>query len=171
MNSRLFGVVALTVWAASAADRVPPYGLELQASDKAALVEGVTRLRGEIAKIRSADPLLPDVKIFHKAVDWAVSYQEFYKSNEIQVAHKVIEQGIERARALAERRSPWTDATGLVVRAYVSKIDDSIQPYGLVVPTSFAAEPKRKHRLDVWLHGRDNFLTELKFLNDRQRSY
>jgi pimeloyl-ACP methyl ester carboxylesterase len=171
MKRRVFVAFTLITCAASAADRVPPYGLDLPLNDKAALVEGITRLRGEIAKIPSADPLLPDVKIFHKAVDWAVSYQEFYKTNEIQIAQKLIDQGIERARALAEHRSPWTEATGLVVRAYTSRIDDSIQPYGLVVPASFAAEAKRKHRLDVWLHGRDNFLTELKFLSDRQRSY
>jgi pimeloyl-ACP methyl ester carboxylesterase len=171
MKRRVFAATFLLACAALAADRVPPYGLELAPSDKAALTEGVSSLREEIAKIPSRDRLLPEVKIFHKAVDWALSYQEFYRSNELQIAQKLIEQGLERARALADRRSPWTEATGLVVRAYVSRIDDSIQPYGLVVPTSFAAEPKRKHRLDVWLHGRDNLLTELKFLNDRQRSY
>jgi hypothetical protein len=154
-----------------AADRVPPYGLTLSADDRAALVAGVTRLEEEIAKVPRANPLLPEVKIFHKAVNWALTHQEFYRSNEIQIAHKLLEQGIERARLLREKSSPWTQATGLVVRAYVSKIDDSIQPYGLVVPATFAAEPNRRYRLDVWLHGRDNFLTELKFMNDRQRSY
>jgi len=164
-------LIILLALRGSAADRVPPYGLELSASDKAALVDGVARLEGELGKIPAGAPLLPEVKIFHKAVDWAVSYQEFYRSNEVGIAHKVIEQGIDRARSLAGGQSPWTQATGLVVRAYVSRIDDSIQPYGLVVPPSFTAEPKRPRRLDVWLHGRDNFLTELKFLNDRQRSY
>src|SRR5688572_2192703 len=153
-----------------AAQRVPPIGLKLTPTDEAALVAGVTRLAAEIGKLPRTQPLLPEVKIFHKAVDWAVSYQEIYRSNEVQVAHKLIEQGIERAQALAQGRAPWTEATGLVVRAYVSGIDDSVQPYGLVVPPSFATERKRKHRLDVWLHGRDNFLTELKFINDRQRS-
>src|SRR5436190_69798 len=154
-----------------AADRVPPFGLELSSSDKSAIQEGVTRLDRELAKIPANDPLLPEAKIFHKAVNWALTHQEFHRSNEIQIAHKLIDQGIDRAHALAEKHAPWTEATGLVVRAYVSKIDDSIQPYGLVVPPSFANNPKHPHRLDVWLHGRDNMLTALKFLNDRQRSY
>src|SRR5439155_715586 len=55
----------------------------------------------------------------------------------------------------------------------------SVQPYGLVVPASFARNPEKvsverqpgEHRLDIWLHGRDDHLTELKFISDRQRSY
>src|SRR5688572_21497527 len=129
----------LAVWLCStcsllAADRVPPFGLVLPDEDKAALITGTAKLESEIAKVPVSDPLLPEVKIFHKAVNWAVVHQEFFRSNEVQVAHKLIEQGIGRARALSEKDAPWTQATGLVVRAYVSKIDDSIQPYGLVVP-------------------------------------
>ena len=169
MQMRL--LLLLVPFASIAADRVPPFGLELSPSDKTAIQEGVTRLTLELRNVSRNDPLLPEARIFQKAVNWALMYQEFYRSNEIQIAHKLIEQGIDRARVLVEKRAPWTEATGLVVRAYVSRIDDSIQPYGLVVPTSFAGNPKRPHRLDVWLHGRDNLLTELKFLNDRQRSY
>ena len=168
---RALGGLVCLCFSVCAADRVPPYGLTLSTDDKEALVAGIARLEAEIAKVPVSDPILPEVKIFHKAVNWAVTHQEFYRSNEIQIAHKLIDQGIGRARSLAQKNSPWAQATGLVVRAYVSRIDDSIQPYGLVVPTTFAAEPKRKYRLDVWLHGRDNFLTELKFMNDRQRSY
>ena len=47
----------------------------------------------------------------------------------------------------------------------------SVQPYGLVVPSSFRSQPNQVRRLDVGLHGRDNNLTELKFVSDRQRSY
>jgi len=167
----VFVVCILISGSAFGAERVPAWGMELSPSDKAALTEGVSKLSDEIAKVPSGNPLLPDIKVFHKAVDWAVSYREFYKTNEIQIAHKLIEQGTKRARELAKGSSPWAQATGLVVRAYVSRIDDAIQPYGLVVPPSFAAVPKRKYRLHVWLHGRDNVLTELKILNDRQRSY
>src|SRR3982751_2928211 len=104
----------------AATERVPAWGMELSESDKATLSEGVSKLRDEIAKVPWGNPLLPEVKIFHKAVDWAVSYREIYRTNEIQVARKLIEQGTERARELAQGHSPWTQATGLVVRAYVS---------------------------------------------------
>src|SRR5205085_5672212 len=46
---------------------------------------------------------------------------------------------------------------------------------GLLSPTLSSkggeGERGRSHRLDVWLHGRDDHLTELKFISDRQRAY
>ena len=57
--------------------------------------------------------------------------------------------------------SPWTTATGLVVRGYLSKIDGSVQPYGLVVPPTYQANSPYEHRLDIWCHGRGEKLTEL----------
>src|SRR5262249_56937924 len=64
--------------------------------------------------------------------------------------------------------APWTTARGLVVRGYVSRIDGSVQPYGLVVPDSYRPDAPYRHRLDVWLHGRGEKLTELNFLTERQ---
>ena len=114
--------------------------------------------------------LLPDVEIFHKAVEWPLVYGEFYRSNDFGTARNLIKQGLERANALGNGQAPWMSATGLVIRGYVSKIDQSVQPYGLVVPASFRPDSPQGLRLDVWLHGRDDHLTELKFVSDRQRS-
>ena len=83
--------------------------------------------------------LLPDVQIYHNAVRYALDHDEFYKPREISVAKNLLEQGQERARQLREGQAPWNTATGLVVRGYVSKIDGSVQPYGLVVPASYPA--------------------------------
>jgi hypothetical protein len=149
-------------------NRVPPIGLAISAEDRSALATRLHDFDGELKKVKAT----PDVQVFYKAVDWALRYDEFYRSNEIAAAHKLIDDGIERAKALAQNQKPWATATGLVVRGYQSRIDKSVQPYGLVVPPSFPDKnPERKYRLDVWLHGRDNLLTELKFITDRQRSY
>jgi hypothetical protein len=51
-----------------------------------------------------------------------------------------------------------------------SRIDGTVQPYGLVVPASYRAEGDQAHRLDVWLHGRFENTTELRFIDDRMRS-
>ena len=61
-------------------------------------------------------------------------------------------------------------ATGLVVRGYLSKIDGSVQPYGLVVPASFQPDGPHRFRLDVWCHGRGETLSELNFIDGRQTS-
>ena len=67
----------------------------------------------------------------------------------------------------AAGEAPWALATGLpILRAYRSRLDGSVQPYGVTLPAAFGKEPGRKWRLDVVLHGRNTTLTEVKFLKD-----
>src|SRR5439155_578089 len=89
---------------------------------------------------------------------------------EIPAAKMLLRQGMERAQQLRDSKAPWTTATGLVVHGYISKIDGSVQPYGLVVPASYQPGSSYRHRLDLWFHGRGETLCELNFLRDRQRS-
>ena len=63
-------------------------------------------------------------------------------------------------RLLAEGKAPWAAVPGLVVRGYISKIDKSVQPYGLVIPPSFGPDRPHRWRLDAWFHGRDEALSE-----------
>src|SRR5439155_6523014 len=157
--------------------RIPPPGIKIPDSDRAELAAGVAELGKEIESTRSelkGKPallaLLPDVEIYHKAVDWALRFDEFYKSNEVQVARGLLPQAMERVKALRGGWAPWTNATGLVVRGYLSKIDASVQPYGLVVPASYQEPAAQKFRLVFWCHGRGETLTELDFINARQKS-
>lgn len=158
--------------------RQPPPGKPIAAEDRQELERGVVELASEIESLRTelkGRPalleLLPDIQIFHKAVSWALQYDEIYNpTNEVVAAKDFIRQGLERARQLREGRSPWTTATGLIVRGYQSRLDGSIQPYGLVVPPTYQSASGRQHRLDFWFHGRGEMLTELSFLRDRQRS-
>jgi hypothetical protein len=165
-------------YAAEPVRYAPPAGIGVPAGVRAELEAGLSNLGTHIDDLRmrakrnpSLSNLLADVEVFHKAVDWALHYGEFYRSNEFSMARGLLRQGVDRAIALKHSEAPWLGATGLVVRGYVSKIDGSVQPYGLIVPASYMAASGRPHRLDVWLHGRDDHLTELKFLSDRQRSY
>jgi hypothetical protein len=155
----------------------PPKGIEIQPKVRVELESGTAALQADIERLRTqfrqqprALALLPDIEIFRKAVHWALTHDEFLRSNDVGVARTLLKHGRERAAHLAEGRAPWQTATGLVVRGFVSRIEGSVQPYGLVVPASFRPELNRRHRLDVWLHGRDNTLTDLKFLGDRLRS-
>src|SRR5690606_8756383 len=70
--------------------------------------------------------------------------------------------------ALDRDERPWLTQTGLVVRGYRSRIDDSVQPFGLVVPPSFKPDLPHRWRLDCWFHGRGEKLTELDFIHQRQ---
>jgi hypothetical protein len=157
--------------------RVPPPGIAIADTDRAELTAGAAALKDEIENLRTvlkAKPalleLLPDVQIYYNAVQYALKYDEFYQPGEVAVARKLLEQCHERARQLRDGTVPWTTETGLVVRGYKSRIDDSIQPYGLVVPASYKPNTPHQHRLDIWFHGRGETLTELSFINDRQKN-
>ncbi len=157
--------------------QIPPPGIDVPAADRAELETGIAALAKEIEALRESlkkKPaqlaLLPDVQIFHNAARYALQYNEFYKPEEIASAKKHLQQGMERAAALREGKAPWATQTGLVVRGYVSDIDGSVQPYGLVVPETYQPKLPHQYRLDVWFHGRGENLTELNFIADRQKN-
>jgi hypothetical protein len=190
MNPRLtlllysFLILAVEAWADGPADnssekvrRVPPPGITLSDADRSELLAGVQELGARIEGLRtelkgrpSLLELLPDVQVYHKAVQWAVVYGEIFKTNEVVNARRLLKRGLERAEELSQRNPSWISATGLVVRGFVSRIDGSVQPYGLVVPASFRPNSPVPFRLDVWFHGRGETLTELDFISGRERS-
>jgi hypothetical protein len=146
---------------------IPPPGIELTPTDRAELTSRLTALQNATARL-VGNPLLPDVLIYQEAVRYALQNNEFFKADEILKAHKLLTHGLERATLLAEGKHPWTTATGLVVRGYVSKIDRSIQPYGLVIPASYTPNTPHQWRLDAWFHGRGETLSEVNFLSERE---
>ena len=148
---------------------VPPAGIEIATSDRAELEAGLMRLRAATANL-AKNPLLPDVLIYQEAVRYALRYNEFFKEDEVAKARLLLQHGEQRAADLAEGRAPWTTATGLVVRGYISKIDRSVQPYGLVVPASYSPTAPHRWRLDTWFHGRNETLSEVNFLADREKN-
>jgi len=184
----LFPLVLMTAAAAARADGpadnlpghvrpIPPRGIVVPTGDEARLNAGVEELGKEIESLRKhleGKPalldLLPDVQVYHNAVRYALTYHEFFAAGEIRIARSLLKQGMERARQLGDGRAPWAMATGLVVRGYVSAIDGSVQPYGLVVPASYRPHTPDRYRLDAWFHGRGETLSELNFINQRQQS-
>ena len=152
--------------------RIPKRGIEVPADRRATLEAGLQRLEQSIDRLRQSKStrtaeLLPDVEVYHKAVHDALAYQEFFDAKELDFAEKTLAAGQQRADQLAEGLAPWTAETGLVVRGYKSKIDGSVQPYGLVIPENFEPKGAAKWRLDVWFHGRGETLSELNFIRDR----
>jgi dienelactone hydrolase/translation elongation factor EF-1beta len=149
---------------------VPPKGIDLPAKDAEDIAKGLTELQGLIKEIGKHE-LLPDVEIYEKAVRWAVDYKEIFDpKGGIAPVKNVLKTGLERARALKDGKTPWTTQTGLVVRGYRSKIDGSVQPYGLVIPKDYDFAGKKAHRLDFWWHGRGENLSEANFIQGRQTS-
>jgi len=155
--------------------RIPKLGVEVSDADRSELTKGLDQLLTTIKALREskaalARELLPDVLIYHRAVDQALRFQEFFDPKEITAGKTLLQQGQQRADQLLAGNAPWTKQTGLVVRGYISKIDQTVQPYGLVIPASYNFDGTEKHRLDFWFHGRGEVLSEVNFINDRSRN-
>jgi dienelactone hydrolase len=186
MTSRLLFcsfILSTRLFADGAADNVadnvrrqPPPGVSIPDDVRKSLTDEAARLGAAIEASRAelkGKPVLmylPDVQIFHKAVDWALRYNEFFNVKQTDWAAQQLKDGFARLESLKKGEMPWLTQTGLVPRGYVSKIDGSIQPFGLVVPPSFNANLPYKWRLDCWFHGRGETLTELDFIHGRQTS-
>lgn len=159
--------------------RAPDMGIEVPSTVKATLGPKVVALGKDIEALKSelqSKPamleLLPDVQIFYNAAYHALVHNLFYSTNDFKLAEAMVNYGNYRASQLRTGNPGWIHSTGLVVRGYVSRIDGSVQPYGLEVPMTYSPNSKdKKHRLDFWFHGRDSKLSELKFINDRQTRY
>jgi hypothetical protein len=164
---------ALCAFAApsSRAASIPPAGKPIDPAERTQLEEGLNQLGNVIhllEKELTTKPalltLLPDVQIYHKAVEWPLKYNELL---DVPKARAALAKGMERARQLRDGKPTWVATGG--VRAYVSKIDGSIQPYLLVTPKGYnpAAKPTTPCRLDFFFHGRSETLTELNFISGK----
>src|SRR5262245_58799645 len=152
-------LLALAVLADGPADnspdrvrQVPKPGIEVPAADRADLERGLAELKEAVGGLskktdRLTADLLPDVEIYLKAVGDALEYGEFFQEGEIAKARSLLEEGRSRAAQLAAGNAPWAGQSGLVARGYLSRIDRSVQPYGLVVPASWSAAGKERFRL------------------------
>lgn len=186
LNRWIGGIVAAGVlgWGSAMAQtppppakRLPPAGVAIPAAAREELARGAEALRAEIdalarelAAARDArrEALLPDVAVLHKAVDWALRYDEVFDVKQVETARRYLKLGHARAADLRAGRAPWTEATGCVLRGYRSVIDDSVQPYALVVPPEWKADPQARRRVDVVLSGRNEKRSELAFLAEHE---
>ncbi len=150
---------------------IPPAGIEVPADFRKELTEGAAALKRRIEAIRQgSNPLqawIPDVEIFWRAVDGALRFNEFGDPKEFDVARKLLAEGVKRVEGLEKRQLPWLRQTGLVVRGFRSKLDDTVQPYGVLIPDDYRYDGEVPVRCDVWLHGRFEKQCELQFINMR----
>ena len=150
---------------------VPPMGVAVEAKDRHRLAEELSKLEHAIEKLQTLPnaplELLPDVEIFARAVQQGLRHREFFSKTDVENAMRVVREGQQRAEALLAGKAPWTKKTGLVVRGYRSRIDQTVQPYGLVIPKSYREAGNDRYRLDLWFHGRGERSSESVFIAER----
>ena len=105
-----------------------------------------------------------DAAIFEKGLSWALRYDREFTPADIGLLEKAIRRVGERLPQVQRRNPTWIARRGKLALGYVSKVDGSVQPYGLIVPKSY--DPEKRIRLDVVLHGstRPVGMSELKFM-------
>lgn len=127
--------------------------------------DGLQKLHEALTALPDRSPTaVADAAIFSKGVTWALRYDATFTPADVALLQKGLMRGMERAAALAEGQRPWAARTGKLALAYVSRIDGSVQPYGVVIPRNY--DSSKPMRLDVVLHGstRPVGLSELRFM-------
>ncbi|MGB7345018.1 MAG: prolyl oligopeptidase family serine peptidase [Pirellulaceae bacterium] len=177
---RLMLICTSLVWVAPAQGQnkkqLPPLGIEIDAAVRQQLTMRVADLKQQVASAAKESSDAPawqsDVDVLIRAVDLALLQNLFYKENEPTAADKLLDEAERRIAAVASGkrsldllRSADPAKSTLMVGGFVSRIDDSVQPYGLVLPADYDAA--KEYRLDVWLHGRGDTKLEVAFLSER----
>jgi len=185
--SSTFAIIGHVSWADGPVDnqdahvrRIPPIGLELGPEVRAELIKMVDEI-DRVVPVPSGSTLTDlgsakidwwnDVRVITRAVKLTIEGEQFYKEPEIEQARKLLALAREYASELGsvEAKNPtyqpsWSKKSGRMIAGYQSRLDDTIQPFGIIVPEQAAADPTKPRRLDIWLHGRDENVSEVAFL-------
>jgi pimeloyl-ACP methyl ester carboxylesterase len=162
----------LLLLASAAASAAPPEGLSEDEAQEIqrqldSLAEKVTALRIQAERAEDATALdrLADADIFLKGVVWALRYETKLAPADVALIKQSLTQGLELAEFVAAGNAESAAKPGRRARGYISAIDRSTQPFGLIVPEGY--DPQRPIRLDVVLHGSTKpvGLSELRFID------
>ena len=135
-------------------------GVQLQV-----IQDATTDLRAQIATVKAGDSdRLADAAVFYKGIDWALRYEKELAPADVALIKQALVRGSTRLEELAANEAMWTATKGRVVRGFVSSVDRSVQPYGVIVPPQY--DGTTPMRLDVVLHGSSKpvGMSELKFI-------
>jgi len=151
---------------------LPPAGIEIDAADRQALNAELDTLRPRMKIFGlpgARDATKADIEIYLKAVQFALQENEFYGPQDVVAAHSLLQAAGTRLEQLQDngRTGDWFDDRGLLVLGYRSAIDGSVQPYALEIPEDL--DLSKPVPLYVWLHGRNDKLTDLAFISERSK--
>ena len=138
-------------------------------ADKAAAWHAVP---DRLAKVRARiaatdfpdDAVRAEVAVFPKAVAYALDGGEWWEPAHLERATWALDEAEKRLDALAAGGPTWRLGQ-YVPLAYRSRLDESLQPYGIVVPERL--DRTKPVPVWIWLHGRGERDTDLHFLRSK----
>lgn len=148
---------------------VPPPGVAISDEVRSSLKTELATLQSQISELRkSKNPetqrYLPDVEIFARAVELALNEDGFFEPKDAERAKIVLQEGLKRAASVKEGFLITSDPTRMV-RGFRSKLDGTVQPYGVV--GSQGTDFNKSPRTDIWCRGRAEKGLELQFIATR----
>lgn len=162
-----FAAASLAIWAMLCS--LPIVSADsLGDAERQAIVAELKPLQERLNALRKSPQVSQDrwadAQIFVKGVIWALDFGPIDDAKARELVQKGIHRARERTELLAAGQQPWTAKRGMTIRGFISDIDGSVQPYGLMVPAGY--DPTKPTRLDVVLHGSRSAtgLGELQFL-------
>lgn len=168
---RFYGAVVLLAAAAVSA-QTPPAASLPSADEGRAIEEKIAALSARVGALRAkkADPaLIADVDVYRRAAELIVRFPEEFATREhVTGTLTMLDRGLERVRELEAGTPSWPHQKGRVIRAYVSRVDGTVQPYALTIPRSY--DGKKPVRLDIWQHGTNRTLNEVAFIVQHERT-
>ncbi|MCA9192863.1 MAG: prolyl oligopeptidase family serine peptidase [Planctomycetales bacterium] len=157
---------------------VPPPGIEVDSQTAQRLRDQVRQLDETLAGLGAiSGPKISACSVLPRAVRMSLDTGMFYSENDLRAAQELLDMARTRIDLLRNGAdtleimgitSEQSNTPKLMVGGFVSKIDQSVQPFGIVLPADFSVESSRPLRLDVWLHGRGEKSGEVAFLKQRQ---
>ncbi len=159
---------------------VPPRGIDVPESVAAEFKMRLDDFEKQIALLKTRDPLkIAMAAVIPRAVRMTIESNMIYSEKEFARMMKQLDEADRRVRLLRDGDVSVFDLLGLptvplkestlVVGGFKSALDHSVQPYGVVFPKGWSRDNPTPARLDVWLHGRGENVSESAFLEQRTK--
>lgn len=170
--SRATMLIAAAACVAAEPAVAPPALRKVPAEERRQIMDGLKELNTRLATLRvrqtekslTHSDYFADAEIFTKGITWALRFDTDLPPADVTSIKRALVRAEQRLTALETGRQPWTESKGRIPRGFVSAVDGSVQPYGVVVPAGY--DRAKPMRLDVVLHGssRPDGVSELRFL-------
>ena len=168
--------------------QIPPQGITIEPAAQEALLWRCKAIRTQwesmLKKLNSLSPqfnatylksLEPEVLVFPRAVEIAIELNQFYRPKDLELASSLLDEATQRLIRISNGAN-WSQVVGIdseegtrsIIGGYKSDLDDSFQPYGLVLPADYHSSKMLPRRLDLWFHGRGEKVAEIHFLMQQQ---
>ncbi len=144
-------VLALAVPALAQRQPAPPPPYQLTAEERAAVDAKKRQLSDKLKDLRREDRV--DAEVFLHVAEISDSLSSYARKDQVASVLRGLDVGLQRCDLIKAGKRPWTTTPGRSLRGYLSRIDGSVQPYGVVLPAGFVPSSKGM-RMDLVVHGR-----------------